>query len=161
MCIRDSLNPEPCTLNPEPITSPAVAESARTPKERQKEGEAERSRWFESEFWPIVWAKKDVGHARKAWLTKVLDRSTADLAIAAAKQQGAGLISEALIGGRGVLHPATWITGERWKDEQPLALTAVNGGGAHPAKLQTFSERNEEIRNRKFMERMAQDLTNG
>ena len=77
------------------------------------------------------------------------------------KQQGAGWISEALVGGGGVLHPATWITGERWKDEQPLALTAVNGGGAHPAKLQTFSERNEEIRNRKFMERMAQDLTNG
>ena len=48
-----------------------------------------------------------------------------------------------------------------WKLEpQPQTMAVVVTNGQSHQQL-TFAERNEEIRNRKFMERMAEDLSNG
>lgn len=109
------------------------------------------------QFWAVVWAKIGRGAAWKAWKTQIRDLETAESAIAAAKAQSPRLIAEAMARGHSVIHPATWINAERWADEPVTALAVVATNGTN----MTFSERNEEIRNRKFMERMAEELTDG
>jgi DNA-binding MarR family transcriptional regulator len=78
----------------------------------------EQIEWFEKKFWPIVWKKKSVGSARTAWKRKVLTMEVAEKAIAAAIEQGPEILRQARERQDGcVLHPSTWINGERWMDE--------------------------------------------
>lgn len=82
------------------------------------------SGWREStfrEFWKIVWAKVGKGDARKAWIRKVSTKDFAATLIERAKVHGPRLLEEARSQGRTVLHPATWINGERYDDE-PLLI---------------------------------------
>lgn len=97
-----------------------------------KPGEAERTRWFENEFWPIVWAKIGVGDARKSWLVKVKTRADADAVIAAAIRQGPEILRRGQANDGRVLHPATWLNQERYKDEVPAAK-GVSGAWSYPA----------------------------
>lgn len=89
---------------------------------RGKETEKERRRWFEEEFWPVVWKKIAVGSARKAWLKKITSREIAEKAIVAALAQGPEILRRGSRPDATVLHPASWINAERWEDEtqEPL-----------------------------------------
>ena len=109
--------------------------------------DAERTRWFNAEFWPNVWAKIDVGHARKAWLARIPDRQTADKAIAAAKEQGPILLGEAVARGGSCVYPATWLNGERWNDERTavtIARLAPKAASKHEQAMTLFDQRMQE-----------------
>ena len=85
---------------------------------------AERERWFDEEFWVagVVWQKVGTGASRKAWLAKVQTRERACELISAARLQGPAIMQHATTNGHSVLHPATWINQERWRDDVEAAL---------------------------------------
>jgi hypothetical protein len=72
-------------------------------------------------FWDVVWNKTGKVKAAEAWKRKIGSETVANLAIAAAIRQKDRLQREGLerIGGS-MLHPATWINGGRWDDEEPV-----------------------------------------
>lgn len=76
-------------------------------------------------FWQVVWMKKSRGHAEKAWKAKITSPEMAEVVIAAAAAQADGIRAEAELAGRTMVHPSTWLNGERWMDEVPqtAALT--------------------------------------
>lgn len=77
-------------------------------------------------FWENVWAKIGKGAAKKVWMRKITTRDLGEQVIAAAKQQGPGLIRHAADNGHSILHPATWLNAERWTDEpEPRRKTAI------------------------------------
>jgi len=75
--------------------------------------------WFKEEFWitGVVWQKIGYGKALDAWKRKVRTRGQAEELIAAAKAQGPGIVEHAHTHNHSVLHPATWINQQRWKDD--------------------------------------------
>jgi hypothetical protein len=120
----------------------------------------ERERWFAQEFWVtgVVWVKVGTGDARKAWLGKVHTRADAEMLIAAARRQGPGIVQHAMVNGHSVLHPATWINQERYRDD-PGAEELMAKAGAVAVRAETKQETLE----RKLDERLkhAADRKNG
>ncbi len=91
--------------------------------------ESERKRWFEEQFWPVVWAKIGIDAARKAWARKVPDLATCTLVVEAAKRQGPAILERGRHPGSSVLHPATWLNQGRYLDEE-----AASDASAQPAR---------------------------
>jgi len=102
----------------------------------------DRERWFAQEFWVtgVVWVKVGTGDARKAWLGKVHTRADAEILIAAARRQGPGIVQHAMVNGHSVLHPATWINQERYRDD-PGAEELMAKAGAVAVRTETKTER--------------------
>jgi hypothetical protein len=123
---REKLNPEgeapptvpqttgDCDAHEILTDEPPVQHAGQNPKAESGPGA-----WFTEEFWVkgVVWQKIGYGAARKAWLTKVKTRAVADVVIEAARKQGPEILQHAATNGHSVLHPATWLNQERWKDE--------------------------------------------
>lgn len=70
------------------------------------------------EFWNhCAWAKIARGAAHRAYCRRAATPELAEQINKAAREQGPRLLKEAAQQGRSVLHPATWLNGERWADE--------------------------------------------
>lgn len=95
-------------------------------------------------FWKIVWAKIARTTAEKAWDKLVTSEALADRIIAAAIEQGPGLLEHARTNGHSVLHPATWLNAGRWEDEpDSLMFDLVS----HQSPMSEFErDRREEVR---------------
>ena len=107
-------NPTPSSSSSTSVITPIVPKG-----DRGTIVEAERRKWFEERFWPIVWAKIGVDAARKAWLREVPDEQTCNSVIVAARRQGPGILERGRRPGSSVLHPATWLNQGRYLDEEP------------------------------------------
>lgn len=97
-----------------------------SPKPRvEKKGDdgltATQRKWFD-EFWENVWAKIGVGAARKAYGKNVRDERTAADVLAATKRYAEFL--RANKDPQYWPHPSTWLNGEHWLDELPVASTS-------------------------------------
>jgi hypothetical protein len=115
--------PTPSSSSSTSVIAPIVPNGDRSKK--IKTSEAERRRWFEERFWPIVWAKIAVDAAMKAWLRKVLDEETCNLVVTAAVRQGPGILERGRRPGSTVLHPSTWLNQGRYRDEDPGQSTSA------------------------------------
>jgi hypothetical protein len=73
-------------------------------------------------FWATVWFKRDRRSALRAFCRAVRTEEDADHIIAMAKRDGPRLLSEASAGSRTPLHPATWLSGSRWEDQERAAV---------------------------------------
>ena len=82
-------------------------------KEQEYIAHSERDRF--DEFWCQVPRKIGKGQARKAW-TEALKKADADTIISGIKRYAAERSNE---DAKFTAHPATWLNGERWEDEQP------------------------------------------
>jgi hypothetical protein len=116
------------SLTPSSSSSTSV-KTPIAPKGARSASESERRRWFEEQFWPVVWAKIGVGAARTAWLRKVTDQAKCILVVEAAKRQCSSILERGSRPGSSVLHPSTWLNQERYFDEDPT----TNGSSAQPA----------------------------
>jgi hypothetical protein len=86
----------------------------------------ERERWFDEEFWPVVWAKIGRGAAKKQWLAKITTPELKIRAINSAKAQTPAILQRAALCEGRVLHPATWLHQERWADEEPVLEVPIS-----------------------------------
>jgi uncharacterized protein YdaU (DUF1376 family) len=103
-------------------------------KKEKVASEKTRRAWFESEFWPIVWQKIGVGAARAAWLKKIEDIETKELAVKAAKAQTPAILARGRRPGATTLHPATWLNQERFRDEIETDLFEESSQNEGPYK---------------------------
>jgi hypothetical protein len=121
--------------NPTPASASASASAYKTNKPANLElsspdGDGAlngKISWRDSkfdEFWNVVWAKIGRGSAYRAWKNGVTSPAVADQVIAAAQAQGENLLHSSRTKGHSILHPATWINGERWLDEAPAESKA-------------------------------------
>jgi hypothetical protein len=85
-----------------------------TPINRKKSGLRQE---FEAEFWPICWAKIGKAAALRAYCRLRKSGVPAQKIIAAAVEQGPGILTRALKSGTNPLHPATWLNQGRHDDE--------------------------------------------
>jgi hypothetical protein len=111
-----------CASGDAPVCVPPQSETKPEPKPK-KPGPIslkERERWFDELFWPQIWAKIGYGAARRVWTARITTPELRDVVIAAAKRQREGILERAANSDGRVLHPVTWLNGERWKDEEPV-----------------------------------------
>jgi hypothetical protein len=106
-----------------PDTLPTKKQSQNTDTDKQHTASPNgswKSACFE-EFWTrCVWVKIAKGKAREAYFRRAKTADLAERINQAAKDQGPGLVADAERQGRTVLHPTTWLNGERWDDEPAL-----------------------------------------
>jgi hypothetical protein len=91
-----------------------------------------------AEFWAAYPRKTDKAKSRKAW-DKAAKKKDPDFLIAAA-----GLYANAKRGTeqRFILHPSTWLNGERWEDEdRPAVLAVVNDPSELPPVQDSWMKR--------------------
>lgn len=119
-------------------TSPQVSES-RSPEVRRTVDDAfgnpdptrpDPNNHFD-EFWSVYPRKESKGHARKAFAS-ALKKSDPETIIGAAR-----VFADRVRGSekKFIAHPATWLNGERWEDEQHNDTAAEEGGWFQPFTL--------------------------
>lgn len=106
---------------------------------------------FETNFWTVVWLRVGRGDAEKAYMKQRKAGYLSEQICGAAEKQGPLLIQAAQLRGSGVLHPATWLNGKRFLDEDASKDLPTNGNG-HGHKPLNFQDE-EARRNRLAMQR--------
>lgn len=143
--------PEPISTQPSPQAAP---KKKRTPPTKL---DPEREAWF-TEWYALYPKHEDPGGARKRFLELIKTREECDLAIEATKQGKGGITSAS--SKEFIPYPVKWLKRTPWKPDIPepeTPLFALATNQQRPAQ-QTFAERNEQLRNQRFAERILQDM---
>lgn len=113
--VSPPLQPSSTTTTTTSSTSTTKGVSDETPRVRWQTETFRR-------FWEVVWVKIARSAAERAWKGQARTPEIAERIIAAAREQGPGIVQHAQVHGHSVLHPATWLNAGRWEDDV-LALT--------------------------------------
>jgi hypothetical protein len=78
---------------------------------------AQKARYFDAEFWPVVWLKKNKAKAKEAFVKLVKTRDDAERLARLAREQGPLILAEAEKNGHSPLHVSPWLNQARFEDE--------------------------------------------
>jgi len=120
-------NPSGIQSEPKGNPTPKTRQDKTDTGTRQEETPAPDGTDLFEAFWSAYPKKVGKADAKKAW-PKACKRLDAERLVKAAGYW-AGLWANARIEKKFILHPATWLNGQRWDDEPPVPkLQAVSGG---------------------------------
>jgi DNA-binding transcriptional regulator of glucitol operon len=102
-----------------PLPAEAVAEAV-APARPKKPAAFDSDKFFDEQFWPIVWNTRDKKPARKAWNRIVKDETGAASIMEAAVKQGPFLKAEAERGNRNAQYVSSWLNKEHYKETAAL-----------------------------------------
>ena len=147
--------PEPL---PEPLPLPIVPTVQAPPTKRVKptQPDPEREAWF-MEWYTLYPKHVKRDKAKVAFRKQITSRELYDKAVDGVKRKMGGLDNP---DPHFFPHPASWLNDKPWEDDPPLQASLTLVSNQRPVQ-QTFAERNEQLRNQRFIERMAEEITNG
>jgi hypothetical protein len=113
------------------------------PSELTPEQEAQFQQW-----WKLYPNKKDIGHARQTFRSKITTPELFERAIAAIKAQAPAMLRQEPQYRK---HPGTWLNGECWEDETPPPAGTLPFQGSIYSEYKPMTEEQERACRRKAL----------
>lgn len=116
-----TLSPQDSRLASSPSPTPSTSSSLKEKKDEAKVFAAEQDKWFDQEFWPFYWRKRDKAEAKTTFRKHAGSLEQKDRIIAAVRAQAAMYLAREP---EHRPHASTWLNKERYNDveEDPETL---------------------------------------